>query len=739
MSILVRSALAHLRSCAGPLALLGVVVLLVVGALGGLPRLIEQTAYDDLRVSVAALPDVARDVSADSSGSIPAEAPGEAPLSTLRADLEVAADRLLDTGVVDRAGPGFVVRLPSAEVARDGIRRRVEMIALDDPDRIRLVSGRLPRPATLPGAAATAGPPLRIEAVLSEETARQMKVRTGDTLPFLASADGGDVSVLAPVLQAPFGERAAQVEVVGVFAATDAGDSAWQHAPSILRPFRFDDGNSPVTVTAAAVVDAGLLPGASSGTTVQTWLPVAASDLDLAAPEDVVAGLRRFVAETPTLTPSPTGAPIRLSWSTETPETVESALERAAITRGVLATVLSGPLGVALIVLALGVVLLRARQRVAVAVLAARGASRPQVAALGAVQGLVIGLPALLVGLVGARLLFPTPAGTGTTGLLGPLALAAVPALAVPLSLLVGLPGRASRRRVPDPRRSRRGRQALRVLAEAVALVLAALCLLALLAGPIEGGVDPLAALAPVVLGAAVALLAWRLLEVLLGAVGGLARRRAGLVAAVGAARARRTPHDGLAVLVAAALATTVAVLAVVVGATLDAAVAQAAREALRDGVPPTVPADSPSLLGLRSALVVSVALSVVLAALAALLAAASGRRDRERTLGALDVLGVSTAQQRALALWEAAPAAVAGVLTGVLIGTSPLLLGGLDLAAYAGLDAPTPAVLPTAAVLGCALLVLLLVVGARVAAIALARRADLPRLFRDAAPGGAS
>ena len=91
---------------------------------------------------------------------------------------------------MDRAEPGFVVRLPSAEVARDGIRRRVEMIALADLARIRLVSGRLPRPVALPGPTATAGDAVRIEAVLSEETARQMKVRTGDALPFATGQSG---------------------------------------------------------------------------------------------------------------------------------------------------------------------------------------------------------------------------------------------------------------------------------------------------------------------------------------------------------------------------------------------------------------------------------------------------------------------------------------------------------------------------------------------------------------------
>lgn len=738
MSPLVRAGLLHLRSLAGPLVLLGVVVLLVVGALAGLPRLIDRTAYDDLRASVADLPGVARDLAADSSGSIPADPAGSEPLATLGADLDAAADRLVGTGVVDAAEPGHVVRLPSAEATRDGIRRRVEMIALDDPARVRLVAGRSPRPVTLPPPSEVRGGPIVIEAVLSRETARQMKVGVGDVVPFLAPQEGGDVSVLASVLQAPFGERPARVDVVGVFEAADPDDTAWDHAPSILRPFRFDDGNGPVAVTAAAVVDPGLMPGAASGTTVQTWIEIAPADLDLADPEAVIGGLRRFVAETPTLTPAPTGAPIRLTWGSETAGVVEDALDRAAVTRSVLATVLSGPVGVALVVLGLGVVLLRERQRAALALLAVRGSSRPQLAALGLLQGLLVGVPGLLLGVLAARLLVSAPPGEPASAVGVPALLAALPAIAVPLGLQVGLPGRTGRRRAPTPAQRRRRRQGLRLLAEAVAGVLAILSVLALLAGPTPDRVDPLVALAPVVVGLAAALLAWRLLETVLAVVGSAARRAGGVVTAVGAARARRTPIDGVAVLVAVALASGVAVLAVVVGATLDAAVAQAAREAAGEGLPPAVPADSPSLRGLGTALLVSVVLSVTLAGLAALLAAASQRRSRERTLGALAVLGVSPAQQRALAVWEAAPAAVAGVLTGLLVGATALLPGALDLGGYAGLAGSAPLVRPLAAIVGCAVLILVLVVGVRAIAVALARRADLPRLFRDAAGGSA-
>ncbi|GAB3263995.1 hypothetical protein GCM10027425_28710 [Alteromonas gracilis] len=738
MSPLVRATLLHVRSLAGPLVLLGVVVLLVVGALAGLPRLIERTAYDDLRASVADLPGVARDLAADSSGSIPADPVGAEPLTTLRADLDAAADRLVDTGVVEAAKPGHVVRLPSAEATRAGIRRRVEMIALDDLARIRLVEGRAPRPVALPQPTAARGGPIVIESVLSRETARQMKVGVGDVVPFLAPEEGGDVSVLDPVLQAPFGDRPARIDVVGVFEAADPDDTVWDHAPSILRPFRFDDGNSPVAVTAAAVVDPGLMPGAASGTTVQTWIEIAPDALDLADPDAVIGGLRRFVADTPTLTPAPTGAPIRLTWASETAGVVEDALDRAAVTRSVLATVLSGPVGVALVVLGLGVVLLRERQRAAIALLAVRGSSRPQVAVLGLVQGLLVGAPGLLLGVLATRLLVSAPPGASGAGVAVPLLLTALPAVAVPIGLQVGLPGRVGRRRAPTPAQLRRRRRSLRLLAESAVGVLAVLSVLALLAGPTPDRVDPLVAVAPVVLGLAAALLAWRLLEVVLTVVGSAARRAGGVVAAVGSARARRTPIDGVAVLVAVALATGVAVLAVVVGATLDGAVAQAAREAAGEGLPPAVPADSPSLRGLRTALVVSVALSVTLAGLAALLASASQRRSRERTLGALAVLGVSSAQQRALALWEAAPAAVAGVLAGLLVGATALLPGALDLGGYAGLEGPAALVRPVGVVAGCAVLVLVLVVGVRAIAVALARRADLPRLFRDAAGGSA-
>jgi putative ABC transport system permease protein len=205
--------------------------------------------------------------------------------------------------------------------------------------------------------------------------------------------------------------------------------------------------------------------------------------------------------------------------------------------------------------------------------LGARGASGLQLRGAMMLEGLLVALPAAVVGGAAAVVLVPEPVDASAW------VLPVLVALAVPAVFAV----RAGTHGTRTPRRDLRSRGGrTRLIAEALLVGAAVLALfllvrrgLAASAGAV--GIDPLLALTPVLLAAAVCALALRLYPLPLRLV--LDRLRAGdsAVGLVGAARAVRAPVHGPTASFALVLGVTVVVFSSVLGTTLSVGVTRAA------------------------------------------------------------------------------------------------------------------------------------------------------------------
>jgi len=140
-----------------------------------------------------------------------------------------------------------------------------------------------------------------------------------------------------------------------------------------------------------------------------------------------------------------------------------------------------------------------------------------------------------------------------------------------------------------------------------------------------------------------------------------------------------------------------------------------------------------PAFAGLRGALVAGVMVCAVLSAVAVVVTLVLGARPRRRILALLQTLGASPRAGRGLVVWELAPAGVAALVVGGLLGALlPVLLASvIDLRPFTrGVDPPSYAVDP---------LVLLLTLGGFAAvtllvtwaALAISRRARVAAVLR--------
>jgi putative ABC transport system permease protein len=228
----------------------------------------------------------------------------------------------------------------------------------------------------------------------------------------------------------------------------------------------------------------------------------------------------------------------------------------------------SGPLGVLIAVLALGVRSVIARRKDALALASARGASSAQLRGVMLLEGLVIAVPGSILAVVVAVL--AVPARVGPESLVLPIVVAA----AVPVLFVATTPGRglrASRADLAAGSRSTR-RWVLEVIV--VALAALALYLLArrgLLDSSAEVGVDPLLAATPLLLSLAACVIVLRLYPLPLLALQRRLRRSRGAVGMIGSARAVRDPTAGFASVLAMVAGVSAALFSLVMATTLSA------------------------------------------------------------------------------------------------------------------------------------------------------------------------
>lgn len=408
----------------------------------------------------------------------------------------------------------------------------------------------------------------------------------------------------------------------GVFEPVDPDDDYWSHAPLLLEPSLVQEPLGPPVYTVTGLVDSSELPALAVSPTavrVEVWFPLDPAAVTQADAPALVEQLRRLESAPPTVVVTRNEFfDSMLSFSAGPADTIEDTLTTDAAVDAVLAMTASGPLGVMIAVLLLGCRMISGRRADALRLLAARGASGGTLRGIMAIEGLVIGVPAAIVGSIVGILVTTGPITAGA--LLLAVLLGLLPAV------LLALPA-------PDLRRGERddldgasrasGR--VRIIVELVVVGLAAVATFALVqrgltTAAAASGIDPLLAAAPLLLALAVCVAALRLYPLPLAWLARRSHGRRGLSAYLGPVRALRDPATGLAPVLALVVGVAVAVSSGVLLTTIrsgidDAAVTAVGADLRVKGTPLTteqveeigaVPgvADAAAVSGANSALI---------------------------------------------------------------------------------------------------------------------------------------
>ncbi|MGO4691973.1 FtsX-like permease family protein [Glaciibacter sp. 2TAF33] len=561
-----------------------VTVAIVVFALAvlaaGVPRLITAMFNSSLQSSVASLPPQQRDLVGVGRGGPAAGASVQPGAHGLTAEQDAVWGRqedALDTvragmspPLRDVVGDAEYVTLLDAGASRPTDPNRPapssKLSMAFDPhllDRVSIVGGTAPSPAS--ALLLSVGV---VDVILSRATAERLQLRVGDELRVELHGAGQIV------------------RLAGIFEARDPRAEYWRHVDGSLEPTVLSAGMEPLII-GVAYADAASWPqaaGLSTDAATQVWFPVHADRFTTADASSVADALRAFTRLTHPIAPagdtsfSPGPRPLSvLTFASRLGFTLQEVAERGAATSAVLALSVSGPIGVALVVLVLGSRLIIDRRNQGLALASARGATPLQVRTVLAAEGAVIGVPAAVTGtaagtVVGALLV---PAATAFPDVLLPVVIGIAPAL---LLAFEGN-GQGVRRSRSDigTAVSRRG-WLLEVLI--VGLAVASVVLLTqrgLTTSSAAVGVDPLLAGTPLLLSLAACVAVMRLYPAPLGMLSRRLKSGRGLAGFLGSVRALRDPAAGFAPVLALVSGVTVAVFSVGMVSTVQAGVDTAA------------------------------------------------------------------------------------------------------------------------------------------------------------------
>lgn len=380
-------------------------------------------------------------------------------------------------------------------------------------------------------------------------------------------------------LQSQFGiQPGVELSVVltGLVEAADADADRWQHLPpTALTATIFDDGNRRPEATGAAYVDVAGWPAIDASLRrgqieTKAWYTVDAVAATQEDPATLYTAMRRATAES---VPMDAGGAARMRFSSTVVDVLQTSLARSNSASAILAVAAVGPLAVSVALVVLASVLIIRRRRTDLVLMSARGAPLARLRRLLAGEGLALGLPPAVVGIVLAVLLTRFDAGPlpFAAAILVGLTPAASLALSLRPSTLTG--GRTD---LDAPVR-RRGRGIL----EGVVVLLAVIAVGLLVVrgiGPATAGVDPLVIAAPLLATVALALIVVRLHPLPIAATLRAMARRRGVVGLVGAARNLREAAAGSTAVLAMLVAVAIAVFSSLVLATVDQGAATAAQ-----------------------------------------------------------------------------------------------------------------------------------------------------------------
>ncbi|MFE5341042.1 FtsX-like permease family protein [Isoptericola sp. NPDC056578] len=362
------------------------------------------------------------------------------------------------------------------------------------------------------------------------------------------------------------------LRVVGLTEPVDPDASTWYHQPFGRDAQLSVTPNGATIATAAVYVDPAMI-GSLAFREVQTelWYPVAVEGIrsdDVAA---LAAQVRGLTHETLEVLPDD---PVTLQARTALSDVLDELMSERVTTDALLAVLVVGPLGALGAVVVLAARLVVERRRSALAVLLARGATGTRLRLLTATEGLAVSLPAAVVGVLLGLLVRPG-AVTGTQ-LLWAAAAALAPAVAA-AAVTVPRTLRAERRDLAAGTGGPWRRTAELAVIGVAALAAVLLARRGVVGGAGDGGVDPLVAATPLLVAAAAALVAVRVIPLLARGLERLLSRRRDLVPFLGAARATRAPAGGVVPALALVLAVSVGASSAVLLSTVDAGVARQA------------------------------------------------------------------------------------------------------------------------------------------------------------------
>jgi hypothetical protein len=575
----------------------GILVLVSAFLAASVPVVLGRVADDALRAEVIAAAPADANLELLEAARIPAGT--SSPLDEVAAEGSLRAAELpagVRSIVRDRT---IVVETPRWAVtsgAGDGTLLAMR-IHEDAEAHLRITDGRAPTGATeiveAPAEGVQpAGSAIAFEAMVAAPTARRMNVRPGDLL------------LLGPDLTDPLArgrQLRLAIRLVGTFEVTDRDDPFWLGDRTVAGPGYRSPNADTVLVDATALISPDAYPallnatsppsgsGASQGPVPPsaplpfryTWrLFVDPDRLDAEAAPGLLADLRRAQ----TIFPSGPEATMARSGSTgaipfgiggvptELPTTLATGLPRVLVaqldawrsTSAILTVAAAGPAGIAIAALGLLAVLSATGRRQAMAAWYRRGARGRQVVVAMLAEVLLVGIPAVAIGLLVAALV----AGGGRAPEVGPggFVLLITILLVSWATLAPGIEPAADRAGRTAPRGRRR------VVLEVLVLALAAAATVLIRergvgaaapggAGTAAGtgagslrldlfGIDPLVAAAPVLVGLAVALVTVRIAWVALRVLASAAARRRDLVPVLAFRRSTRAGSGAIILIV---------------------------------------------------------------------------------------------------------------------------------------------------------------------------------------------
>lgn len=587
---------------AGAAVALVVLASALLGA--GVPRALERLSTEGLRATIDQAAPLDRDLLASVVGQPPvAYGTTGDPTLPFRQVLDDVQERLEPLLAASSGGVQGTIRYRSVAVEDispvlpdDTDTSYFNLTVLTDPTdvadpglagRVRYVDGGPPRAAEVirdPGSTVPPDQPAG-----AEEGSALVEVAV--------SVEGARVHGLAPGSVVSLSQRL-QARVTGVVEPLDPDDPYWQLDATLLDPAQsYTDREGIIHTTALMVAPeaAAVLAGQmfrSSQPQVQVRVPLRAADVRADEAARLFGEVRRLEGLTFTMPETPgievgffafPAPDVRLSSNLD--GLVLDHLRQQRTSAAVVSVVSAGLLGVTLAVLTLAARLVVERRRRALSLLVARGGSARQVALVSLVEGLVLGVPAAVLGAGLADRLVEGDGGRvgwWLPALLGLAPEALLPVLAVLGTRDGGAEGLRGRRR--DAAAGLLGGGRRRLVGEGVLVLVTAAAVLALRqrgleppAVPRSGTVDPsalgtapdpLLATAPVLIGLVTAVLVARLAPLPLRRLARLAARRRGAVTFLGAARSGRDQVAGTLPVLVVLLAICTCVLGVVVSGT---------------------------------------------------------------------------------------------------------------------------------------------------------------------------